>query len=164
MRYLLKWYAYQQQNNWQHSNVSRLTLFGFHLKASVIQLFLSEAQRQMTLSEPLLFLLSFCYHSLSLSALFPGQFFYFFISSSSRVVLGGPVLPETPGTSPLSVFSPFPFRLLSLNALPPSAELSLVLPLSQSLSIPPTSERQKWEAILNQAQYSSFPLYGSVSI
>lgn len=63
-------------------------------------------------SSPSVLSLSLCFF-----ALFPGQFFYFFISSSPRVVLSGPVLPETPSTSPLSVFFLFPFRLLSLLTL-----------------------------------------------
>lgn len=55
--------------------------------------------------------------SLSLCPVFR-PLFYFFLLCSSRVALSGPVLPETPGTSPLSIFSTFPFRLLSLSLSP----------------------------------------------
>lgn len=119
----------------------QIDLLVYHLEASVVQLFLSEARGEKTLSEPLLSLLSFCHASLSLplSPLFPGHTFTFSRLCSSRVVLSGPVLPETPGTSPLSVFSLFPLRLLSLS-------------LSPSLHPNPYQERER-EAILNPAQY-----------
>lgn len=155
----IKWQLYQQEVKWKYTNNSRLTYLVFHLQASVVQLFLSKARRGKTLFEPLLFLRSFCRLSLSLShcPVFR-PLFYFFLLCSSRVALSGPVLPETPGTSPLSIFSTFPFRLLS-----PSLSL-LTLPLSAQLSIPHTSKRLKREAILNQAQRFSFSLYWSISI
>lgn len=138
MRYRIKWCDHQQKVNWQFTNISRSTYLVFHLEASVVQLFLSEAHREKTLFEPLLFLLSFCHLSLCLSLCPVSRpVFYFFLLCSSRVVLGGPVLPETPGTSPLSVFSLFTFRLLSLSTL------YLLLLNFLSLSIPPTSKRQK---------------------
>lgn len=79
---------------------------------------------------------------------------FLFLLCSSRVVLSGPVLPETPSTSTLAIFSIFPFRLLYLSF---SSSLSiLTFTLSAPLSIPQTSNRLKRGAILNPGQVLSY--------
>ena len=106
----------------------QIDLLVYHLEASAVQLFLSEAHGEKTLSEPLLSLLSVCHASLSLpfSPLFPGHSFIFSRHCSSRVVLSGPVLPETPRH--ISSFC--------LLSFPSQASVCLSLSLSLSLSLP----------------------------
>lgn len=87
---------------------------------------------------------SFCHISPSLCPV-SRPFFYFFRLSSSRVVLSGPVLPETPRTSPFSVFS-FSFQTslvlsLTLNTLPLSTYFFLFLSLSPSH--PPPKDKKR---------------------
>lgn len=131
----------------------QIDLLVYHLEASVVQLFLSEARGENTLSEPLLSLLSFCHASLSLplSPLFPGHTFTFSRLCSSRVVLSGPVLPETPRH--ISSFC--------LLSFPSQASVSLSLSLSPSKPLP---RERKGSHLKSGAVLFWFPLHGSVSI
>lgn len=91
--------------------------------------------------------LSSCHVSLSLSPPPPVSrpgFYFFSPFCSSRVVLSGPVLPETPRHISSFCLLSFPFQAsLSLNALPPSVEFSLAHSFSLFLYPTPCQQTEK---------------------
>lgn len=143
-------------------------LFGFSsegITRPTAPQYLWSSQRKDFIWASSLLLLS-CLTFSSLSPLFPGQSFIFSPLCSSRVVLNGPVLPETPQHISFFCLLPFPFQAslslaLFLNALPPS--VSVFNFFSLFLHPTPYQETER-EAILKRARYVLFPLNGSVSI
>lgn len=144
---------HQQKVRWLFTNISRSTYWFIISRlqwSNCSSVKLAEKRLYLSLSSP--FSPSVMPHFLSLSLpCFQATLLLFLGSVLPGLCSVAQFCLRLPGTSPLSVFSLFPLRLLSLS-------------LSPSLHPNPYQERER-EAILNPAQYFFlFPLHGSVSV